>query len=55
LGDLLVEEEGEFTSRIFGNADTTIVTITSDYPSPVSITSLEFIGKFKPYNSSIQS
>ena len=55
LGDLLVEEEGEFTARIFGNADTTIVTITSDYPSPVSITSLEFIGKFKPYNSSIQS
>lgn len=55
LGSLLVEEEGEFTTRVFGNADTTIITITSDYPSPVSITSLEIIGKFKPYNSSIQS
>ena len=55
LGSLLVEEEGEFTTRVFGNADTTVISITSDYPSPVSITSLEFIGKFKPYNSSIQS
>tara|TARA_R100000458_G_scaffold59948_1_gene73132 strand:+ start:6623 stop:10336 length:3714 start_codon:yes stop_codon:yes gene_type:complete len=55
LGSLLVEEEGEFTTRVFGNADTTTITITSDYPSPVAITSLEIIGKFKPYNSSIQS
>ena len=55
LGSLLIEGEGEFTSRVFGNADTTILSVTSDYPSPVSITSLEFIGKFKPYNSSIQS
>jgi len=55
LGALLVEEEGEFTTRIFGNADTTKIAITSDYPTPVAITGMEFIGKFKPYNASIQS
>ena len=55
LGSLLVEGEGEFSTRVLGNADTTNIRITSNYPSPCAITSIEFIGKFKPYNSSIQS
>ena len=53
LGALLVEGEGEFTTKIMGFSDTTTVAITSDYTTPVAISSLDFTGMFKPTNSSI--
>lgn len=54
LGDIRIESEGELFSKVLGNADSTKIQITSDYPTPCNITSLEIIGTHKTGNTSIQ-
>jgi hypothetical protein len=54
LGGIRIESEGELFSKILGNAESTTIQITSDYPTPCNVTSLEFIGTHKHGNTSIQ-
>jgi hypothetical protein len=41
------ESQGEFVAKIFGQSDTSSISIVSEYPTPCNITNMEFKGKFK--------
>jgi len=54
LGMLRIEREGELLSKILGYADSTGISIKSNFPTPCNITSIEVIGNFRPGDTSIQ-
>ena len=54
LGSLRIDSEGELVSKILGQADSTTISIKSDYPTPCNITGLDVIGNFKAGDTSIQ-
>ncbi len=54
LGSIRIESEGELLSKVMGNADSTTITIKSDFPTPCNITGLEVIANYRPGNTSIQ-
>jgi hypothetical protein len=51
----IFQKQGEFVSKILGYSDSTTIRITSEYPTPVNITNMEFKGKFKQKYTTIDS
>ena len=51
----IFQKQGEFVSKILGYSDSTTIRITSEYPTPVNITNMEFKGKFKQKYTTIDT
>jgi hypothetical protein len=51
----IFQKQGEFVSKILGYSDSTTIRITSEYPTPVNITNIEFKGKFKQKYTTIDT
>jgi hypothetical protein len=51
----IFQKQGEFVSKILGYSDSTVIKITSEYPTPVNITNMEFKGKFKQKYTTIDT
>jgi hypothetical protein len=51
----IFQEQGEFMTKIMGYSDSTVITISSEYPTPVNITNMEFKGKFKQKYTTIDT
>jgi hypothetical protein len=51
----IFQKQGEFVSKILGYSDSTTIKITSEYPTPVNITNMEFKGKFKQKYTTIDT
>jgi len=45
---IATEYQGEFTQKVFLNANDCFITITSNTPDPVNITNIELNGTFVP-------
>lgn len=51
----IFQKQGEFSTKIMGYSDSTKIFITSEYPTPVNITNMEFKGKFKQKYTTIDT
>jgi len=51
----IFQKQGEFMTKIMGYSDSTKIFITSEYPTPVNITNMEFKGKFKQKYTTIDT
>ncbi len=51
----IFQKQGEFMTKIMGYSDSTKIFITSEYPTPVNITNIEFKGKFKQKYTTIDT
>jgi hypothetical protein len=51
----IFQKQGEFVSKIVGYSDSLVIKITSEYPTPVNITNMEFKGKFKQKYTTIDT
>lgn len=51
----IFQKQGEFATKIMGYSDSTKIFITSEYPTPVNITNMEFKGKFKQKYTTIDT
>ena len=51
----IFQVQGEFATKIMGYSDSTKITISSEYPTPVNITNMEFKGKFKQKYTTIDT
>lgn len=51
----IFQKQGEFVSKIIGYSDSLVIKITSEYPTPVNITNMEFKGKFKQKYTTIDT
>jgi len=51
----IFQVQGEFVTKIMGYSDSTTISISSEYPTPVNITNMEFKGKFKQKYTTIDT
>lgn len=51
----IFQKQGEFVTKIMGYSDSTTISISSEYPTPVNITNMEFKGKFKQKYTTIDT
>ena len=51
----LVDANGEFTFKIFGYSDSTVININSNSVTPVNITNIDFKGKFRQKSNTINT
>ena len=51
----IFQRQGEFVTKIMGYSDSTTISISSEYPTPVNITNMEFKGKFKQKYTTIDT
>jgi hypothetical protein len=51
----IFQKQGEFATKIMGYSDSTTISISSEYPTPVNITNMEFKGKFKQKYTTIDT
>jgi hypothetical protein len=51
----IFQVQGEYMSKIMGYSDSTTISISSEYPTPVNITNMEFKGKFKQKYTTIDT
>jgi hypothetical protein len=51
----IVDVNGEFTFKVFGFSDSTIISILSDGFTPVNITNIDFRGKFKQKSNTVNT
>jgi hypothetical protein len=51
----IFQVQGEFVTKIMGYSDSTTIAISSEYPTPVNITNMEFKGKFKQKYTTIDT
>ena len=43
IGEIVIEDEGRFRTRVMGRSDATTVSIVADSPLPTTITAIEHI------------
>ena len=51
----IFQVQGEFVTKIMGYSDSTTISVSSEYPTPVNITNMEFKGKFKQKYTTIDT